>query len=74
MTAKEQELHRKDVADLHLAVARRFEHAGILFHAPSGWCQEDLRLFLLHLRELSNLDYWAFWRLALCYIIYLTPH
>ncbi|MEZ5277430.1 MAG: uroporphyrinogen decarboxylase family protein [Opitutaceae bacterium] len=57
MSAAEQDLHRRDVADLHLAVARRFEQAGILFHAPGGWCQEDLRLSVLHLRELSNLDY-----------------
>jgi len=31
MSETERDLHRRDVADLHVAVARRFEHAGMLY-------------------------------------------
>ena len=57
MTAAERDLHRRDVADLHVAVARRFEQSGMLFHVPRGWQPEDVRRSLDHVRELSGLEY-----------------
>ncbi len=57
MSESERTLHRKDVADLHVATARRFETAGMLYHVPSGWRDEDTRRSLEHVRELSGLDY-----------------
>jgi uroporphyrinogen decarboxylase len=57
MSETERELHRRDIADLYVATARRYEHAGILYHAPSGWTEEDLRLSLEHARTLSGMDY-----------------
>jgi len=57
MSDQERDLHRRDVADLQVAVARRFEHAGMLYHSPGGWNVEDTRLSIDHVRELSGLDY-----------------
>ena len=57
MSERERDLHRKDVADLHVAVARRFGTAGMLYHCPGGWNDDDLRLSLEHVRELSGMDY-----------------
>ncbi len=57
MSESERILHRRDVADLHVAVARRYEHAGMLFHSPNGWEEKDTRLSIEHVRELSGMDY-----------------
>lgn len=57
MSESEKRLHRRDVADLHVAVARRFETAGMLYHRPGGWHEEDIRLSIEHVRELSGMDY-----------------
>ncbi|MCF7837797.1 MAG: uroporphyrinogen decarboxylase family protein [Candidatus Marinimicrobia bacterium] len=57
MSARERDLHRRDVADLHVAVARRYEQAGLLYHAPGGWAEEDLQLSLEQVRDLSGLEY-----------------
>lgn len=57
MTESERQLHVEDVADLHVTVARRFEHAGMLYHSPGGWKEEDTRRSIEHVRELSGLDY-----------------
>ena len=57
MSEQERELHRRDVADLHVAVARRYEHAGILFHGPDGWHEADTERSIEHVRELSGMDY-----------------
>jgi uroporphyrinogen decarboxylase len=37
MSARERELHRRDIADLYVATARRFEQSAILFHSPARW-------------------------------------
>ena len=61
MSDAERDLHRRDVADLYVATARRFEHAGIFFHPPGGWKSEDETLRALELiRELSGMDYALF--------------
>ncbi len=57
MTSRERDLHRRDVADLHVAIARRFGQAGMLYQPPGGWTDEDLRRSLEHVRELSGMDY-----------------
>jgi uroporphyrinogen decarboxylase len=57
MTERERILHRQDVADLHVAVAQRFDQAGMLYHSPAGWQEDDTRLSIQHLRELSGMDY-----------------
>ncbi|MBU8914274.1 MAG: hypothetical protein KOO61_09655 [Spirochaetales bacterium] len=57
MSVQERDLHRRDVADLHVAVARRFRQAGMLYHSPRGWTDEDTRKSIDHVRELSGMDY-----------------
>ena len=57
MSETERDLHRRDVADLHVTVARRFEQAGMLYHPPQGWEEEDIRLSIEHVRALSGMDY-----------------
>ena len=37
MSERERDLHRRDIADLYVQTARRFEHAAIFFHEPGGW-------------------------------------
>ncbi|MBL7033639.1 MAG: hypothetical protein ISR91_05780, partial [Candidatus Delongbacteria bacterium] len=57
MSDREKALQRHDVADLHVEVARRFNTAGMLYHSPGGWREEDTRLSLEQVRELSGLEY-----------------
>ena len=57
MSETERTLHRKDVADLHVATCRRFEQAGMYYHSPGGWKEDDTRLSIEHVRELSGMDY-----------------
>jgi uroporphyrinogen decarboxylase len=57
MSEHERTLHRRDVADLHVTVARRNENAGMLYRSPSGWKEDDTRLSIEHVRELSAMDY-----------------
>lgn len=57
MSAPERDLHRRDVADLHVAVARRFDQAGMLYHVPQGWGEDDIRRSLEHVRTLSGMEY-----------------
>jgi uroporphyrinogen decarboxylase len=57
MSERERTLHRQDIAYLHVAVARRYEHAGMPYHSPGGWKLEDTRLSVEHVRELSGMDY-----------------
>ncbi|MCX7591511.1 MAG: uroporphyrinogen decarboxylase family protein [Kiritimatiellae bacterium] len=57
MTETERRLHRRDVAEIYVETARRYEHAGILFHPPEGWEDEDVRLALEELRNISGDEY-----------------
>jgi Uroporphyrinogen decarboxylase (URO-D) len=57
MSCEEQVLHIKDVADLHVAVVKKYEQSGMLFISPAGWKEEDSRLSVEHVRELSGMDY-----------------
>ena len=44
MEEKERQLHREDLADLHIETARRFEHDAIFLHPNPGEEEEVLRL------------------------------
>jgi uroporphyrinogen decarboxylase len=57
MSERERALHRRDVADLHVAVARRFDTAGMMFIPAHGWEDTDIRQSIEHVRELSGMDY-----------------
>jgi uroporphyrinogen decarboxylase len=57
MSERERTLHREDVADLHVCVARRFEQSGMLFHPADGWRDEDTQRSIDHVRKLSGMDY-----------------
>lgn len=41
MADTERQLHRRDIAELYLETARRFEHSAIFFHPPGGWSDES---------------------------------
>jgi len=61
MSESERRLHRRDIADLYVAIARKYDHSAIFFHGPGGWSDpaaETLRT-LEHVRELSGGDYFT---------------
>jgi uroporphyrinogen decarboxylase len=53
MEEKERELHRRDMADLYIATAERFEHSAIFIHQNPGTLEELDRL-VGHIRERSG--------------------
>ena len=58
MAETERDLHRRDIADLYVATARRYEHSAIFFHPPSGWSRdEDVFRTLERIRQLSGDDF-----------------
>jgi len=61
MSDHERELHRRDIVDLYIATARRFEHSAIFFHGFPGdyegkHMDENKRLLDL-IREQSGSDF-----------------
>ncbi len=56
MEERERGLHRRDMADLYIATARRFGHDAIFLHPNPGREEEALRLIDL-VRERSGEDY-----------------
>ena len=60
MSETERQLHRRDIADLYVQTARKYEHSAIFFHAPGGWDDqhddESMRCFDL-IREMSGDEY-----------------
>ena len=57
MSQAERELHRRDIADLYVKIAERFEHSAIYFISPGGWGDErpaEQQRCLEHVRELSG--------------------
>jgi uroporphyrinogen decarboxylase len=55
MSDRERDLHRRDIADLFVTIARRFEHSAIFWGPPDGWPGEDDSLRTLdHIREISG--------------------
>ncbi len=60
MTDTERQLHRRDIADLYVQTARRYEHSAIFFHSPGGWGEghdEEAMRTLDIIRELSGDEY-----------------
>jgi len=60
MTEAERELHRRDIADIHVQTARKYEHSAIFFHPPKGWINneiESINASLEAIREISGDDY-----------------
>jgi uroporphyrinogen decarboxylase len=58
MEEKERELHRRDMADLAVATADRFEHSAIFLHPNPGSVEETCRLIDL-VREQSGGRYFV---------------
>jgi uroporphyrinogen decarboxylase len=59
MRERERDLHRRDIADLYVRTAERYEHSAIFFHSPGGWSDwhgETMRC-LEHIREQSGDKY-----------------
>jgi uroporphyrinogen decarboxylase len=55
MSDRERDLHRRDIADLYVFTARRYEHSAIFFHPPGGWPDDDDILRTLeHVRRISG--------------------
>jgi Uroporphyrinogen decarboxylase (URO-D) len=55
MSDAERDLHRRDIADLYVQTARRYEHSAIFFHPPGGWeSDEETFRTLDHIRQLSG--------------------
>ena len=62
MSERERDLHRRDIADLYVQMARRYEHSAIFFHAPGGWrwgedWNNEACRTLEIVRDLSGRDY-----------------
>jgi len=63
MSERERELQRRDIADLYVATARKYEHSAVYFHAPGGWgkdrTEESIRTLEV-IREISGDEYALF--------------
>ena len=60
MSEKERDLHRRDIADLYVQIARKYEHAAIFFHGPGGWKDEqDTVRTLEHVRQAGGGEYFT---------------
>ena len=60
MSERERRLQRRDIASVYAETARKYEHAGILFHQPSGWrhdFDEETMRCLDEIRDLSGMEY-----------------
>ena len=57
MSEKERKLHRRDVAEIYVATARKYKQNAIFFHAPGGFREEDIAVTLEIIREISGMDY-----------------
>ena len=57
MSEMERNLHRKDVADLYVKTCSRFGLSGTIYIKPEGWSDDDIRLSLEHVREISGMKY-----------------
>jgi len=59
MSETEREAHRTDIGGLYVDCARKYDHAGIMFHCAMGWKQAGLESMRCweKIRELSGQDY-----------------
>lgn len=59
MSRTERDLHIRDMADLHIQTARKYEHSAIFFHDPPFFDHDDDILRILDsIREQSGMDYY----------------
>jgi uroporphyrinogen decarboxylase len=56
MEEKERELHRRDMADVFVRTAERFEHSAIFLH-PNPWTEEEITRLVDRVREQSGNRY-----------------
>lgn len=59
MSERERDLHRRDIADLQVAVYRKFGLSGTIYNVAGGFTEEDLKLSIDSFRELSGRDYFV---------------
>jgi len=60
MSPRERDLHRRDIADLLVQTARRFEHSAILFTPPGGWKDDaDILATLGHINDAAGRAYFT---------------
>jgi uroporphyrinogen decarboxylase len=57
MSERERDLHRKDVASLQVSTYRRFGLCGTIVNSAGMWKDEDTRLMLEHIREMSGQEF-----------------
>jgi len=57
MSETERDLHRRDIADLYIAIARKFEHCAIFASPPAGWKDDDTFRMLDYIREMSGMEF-----------------
>jgi uroporphyrinogen decarboxylase len=60
MSEKERQLHRADIADLLVTIARTYEHSAIFFYPVHGWRESELKETMNVLdiiRDISGMDY-----------------
>lgn len=58
MSEREKAAQRYDIAELYVAIARKYEHSAIFFHGAGGWKEESETLRTLELiRVLAGMDY-----------------
>lgn len=58
MSPREKDLHRRDIADVYVQIARRYEHSGIFVQGVAGWKgNDDAMLTVQAIREMSGMDY-----------------
>lgn len=56
MEERERDLHRTDLAEVHIQTAERFEHSAIFLH-PNPWSEEETLRLVDRVRELSGDKY-----------------
>ncbi|MBT7066180.1 MAG: hypothetical protein HN919_07740 [Verrucomicrobia bacterium] len=59
MSTQERSLHRRDVADLHVAMYRKFGLSGTIYNTPAAFDEEDRRTSLEHFREMSGQEFFV---------------
>jgi uroporphyrinogen decarboxylase len=62
MSDPERQLQRRDIADVYVQIARKYEHSAIFLHGAGGWHSdphgEHLRT-LEEIRDISGMDYFT---------------
>lgn len=58
MSKKEKEAQRRDIADLYIQIARKYEQSTIFYHGPGGWKDHADTIRTLELiREMSGQEF-----------------